>query len=138
VDNVLKQTVSAAATTHAPLQTLYGIRGLTSGSHTIKGVKKDGASMAVDAFTVYNQTVASTTAPRLAAPRSVLIDNNIQTFGDKILFPSKYAGKKISYAIFAMTGKRLRNASTSKSAVNLRQELKLTEGHYIVKIVSVY
>jgi hypothetical protein len=76
-------------------------------------------------------------APRSAAPRSVLIGGNFQIFGDKILFPSKYAGKEIMYAIYDMTGKHLRNASTSKLAVNLRQELKLPDGHYTVKIASV-
>jgi len=79
-------------------------------------------------------------APSPEAPRSALIGaigDNFQIFGDKIVFPSKYAGKEITYAISDMTGKHLRNASTSKSAVNLRQELKLTDGHYLVKIVSV-
>jgi hypothetical protein len=76
-------------------------------------------------------------APSSAAPRSVLIGGNFQIFGDKILFPSKYAGKEIMYAIYDMTGKHLRNASTSKLAVNLRQELKLPDGHYTVKIASV-
>jgi hypothetical protein len=76
-------------------------------------------------------------APSSASPRSVLSDDNFQIFGDKIVFPSKYAGKEIAYAISDMTGKHLRNASTSKLTVNLRQELKLTDGHYLVKIVSV-
>ena len=138
VDNVLKQTVNAVSTTHQPLQTLFGIKGLANGRHTIKGIKKDGSSMAVDAFFVYNQTAASTVAPRQAAQRSVLANDNFQIFGDKILFPSKYVGKEITYAIFDMTGKRLRNAITTKLAVNLRQELKLTDGHYLVKIVSMY
>jgi hypothetical protein len=137
LDNVLVKTVSAAMATHAPLQTLYGIKGLTNGSHTLKGVKKDGASMAVDAFTVYNQTAVSTVAPRPVAPHTVLINENFQIFGDKILFSSKYAGKEITYAIFDMTGKRLRNSSTSKLAVNLRHELQLPDGHYTVQIVSV-
>jgi hypothetical protein len=138
LDNAFGQTVSAVSTTHSPLQTLYEIKGLTNGSHTLKGVKKDGASMAVDVFTVYNQSAVSTVAPRQAAQRSMLTNDNFQIFGDKILFPSKYAGKEITYAIFDMTGKRLRNASTSKLAVNLRHELKLTDGHYLVRIVSVY
>jgi hypothetical protein len=55
VDNVLKQTVKATSTTHQPLQTLFGIKGLDNGRHTIKGVKKDGSSMAVDAFVVYHR-----------------------------------------------------------------------------------
>jgi alpha-galactosidase len=55
MDKVFKQTVNAASTTYRPLQTLFGIKGLANGSHTIKGVKKGGASMAVDAFVVYNQ-----------------------------------------------------------------------------------
>ncbi len=137
LDNVLVKTVSAVSTTHVPLQTLFGIKGLTNGSHTLKAVKKDGSTMAVDAFCVYNQTVVSTVAPRRTAPRSLPANDNFQVFGDRILFPSKYAGKEISYAIFDMTGKRLRNSSTSKLTVNLRQELKLREGHYLVKIVSI-
>jgi alpha-galactosidase len=56
MDKVFKQTVNAASTTYRPLQTLFGIKGLANGSHTIKGVKKGGASMAVDAFVVYNQS----------------------------------------------------------------------------------
>ncbi len=53
VDNVFKQTVNANSTTYRPLQTLFGIKGLAKGSHTIKGVKKDGSSMAVDGFVVW-------------------------------------------------------------------------------------
>jgi hypothetical protein len=77
-------------------------------------------------------------APRSVAPRSVLIGDNFQIFGDKILFPSKYTGKEIMYSVFDMTGKRLRSSSTSKLAVNLRHELKLRDGHYLVRIVSIY
>jgi hypothetical protein len=55
VDNVFKQTVNANSTTYHPLQTLFGIKGLPNGSHTIKGIKKDGSSMAVDAFAVSHQ-----------------------------------------------------------------------------------
>jgi hypothetical protein len=75
-------------------------------------------------------------APRPAAPRSVPSGESFQIFGDRILFPLKYAGKEITYAISDMTGKRLRSASASKPSVNLRRELKLTDGHYLVKIVS--
>src|ERR1022692_3282583 len=53
VDNVFKQTVNANSTTYQPLQTLFGIKGLANGSHTIKGIKKGGSSMAVDAFVVF-------------------------------------------------------------------------------------
>ena len=56
VDNVFKKTVNATSTTYQPLQTLFGIKGLANGSHTIKGIKKNGSSMAVDAFVVYNQS----------------------------------------------------------------------------------
>jgi hypothetical protein len=97
----------------------------------------------MDVFRYIKQAVANVkpvVSIHAVAPhtqRSLLTLDNIQIFGDKILFPSKYAGKKISYAIFDMTGKRLRNANTSKLAVNLRQELKLKDGHYIVKIVSI-
>jgi hypothetical protein len=55
VDNVFKQTVNANSTICRPLQTLFGIKGLANGSHTVKGIKKDGSSMSVDAFVVYNQ-----------------------------------------------------------------------------------
>jgi hypothetical protein len=52
VDNVFKKTVNATSTTYQPLQTLFAIKGLAKGKHTIKGIKKDGPSMAVDAFSV--------------------------------------------------------------------------------------
>jgi hypothetical protein len=39
------------------MQTLFGIKGLANGSHTIKGIKKDGSSMSVDAFAVCNPQV---------------------------------------------------------------------------------
>lgn len=54
VDNVFKKTVNATSATYQPLQTLFGIKGLANGSHTIKGIKKNGSSMALDAFVVYN------------------------------------------------------------------------------------
>jgi hypothetical protein len=57
VDNVFKQTVNANSTTYQPMQTLFGIKGLANGSHTIKGIKKDGSSMSVDAFAVCNPQV---------------------------------------------------------------------------------
>jgi hypothetical protein len=52
VDKVFKQTVNATSTIYQPLQTLFGIKGLAKGRHTIKGIKKDGSSIAVDAFVV--------------------------------------------------------------------------------------
>jgi hypothetical protein len=59
VDNIFKQTVNATSTTYQAMQTLFGIKGLPYGSHTIKGIKKDGSSMSVDAFVVYNLQVST-------------------------------------------------------------------------------
>jgi hypothetical protein len=53
VDNVFKKAVNTNSTIYQPLQTLFGIKRLAKGKHTIKGIKKDGSSMAVDAFVVY-------------------------------------------------------------------------------------
>jgi hypothetical protein len=59
LDGVLKTTVSCANATRLVQQTVYSVGGLTSGSHTLKLVKKDGTYMLIDAITV--STTATTT-----------------------------------------------------------------------------
>ena len=54
VDNVFKQTVSAYNATRLAQQTVYSISGLSSGSHTFKGVKKSGTYMLLDALKIFN------------------------------------------------------------------------------------
>jgi alpha-galactosidase len=54
VDNVFKQTVSAYNATRLAQQTVYSISWPTSGSHTIKGVKKSGTYMILDALKIFN------------------------------------------------------------------------------------
>jgi alpha-galactosidase len=65
VDGVFKQTVSTYNATRLVQQTVYSISGLTSGSHTIKGIKKTGTYMLLDKFNItggtkiqYNNTAA--------------------------------------------------------------------------------
>jgi hypothetical protein len=53
VDGVFQQTVDCSNGSRLVQQVAYGIRGLTPGTHTIKGVKKTGQYMLVDAFTTY-------------------------------------------------------------------------------------
>lgn len=54
IDNVFQQTVSCYnASTRLVQQVVYSKTGLTAGSHTIKGVKKNGQYMLLDAFRVY-------------------------------------------------------------------------------------
>ncbi|MEQ4482641.1 glycoside hydrolase family 27 protein [Cohnella silvisoli] len=52
VDNVFKQTVSTYNATRLTNQVVYGISGLTSGSHTLKAVKKTGTFMLLDSLRV--------------------------------------------------------------------------------------
>jgi hypothetical protein len=54
VDNVFKQTVSANNATRLAQQTVYSVSWPTSGSHTIKGVKKSGTYMLLDALKIFN------------------------------------------------------------------------------------
>ncbi|MDB5055594.1 MAG: hypothetical protein JWM44_3644 [Bacilli bacterium] len=50
IDNVFQQTVSCTNATKIAQQTVYSKTGLTSGTHTIKGVKTSGTYMLVDAL----------------------------------------------------------------------------------------
>jgi hypothetical protein len=52
IDNVFQQTVSTYNATRLVQQTVYSKTGLTNGTHTIKGVKKTGQYMLVDAFSI--------------------------------------------------------------------------------------
>jgi hypothetical protein len=52
LDNVFKQTVSTYNDSRSVQQTVYGISGLSNGSHTIKSVKKSGSYMLLDKFSV--------------------------------------------------------------------------------------
>ncbi len=52
VDNVFQQTVSTYNATRLTNQVVYAVTGLTSGSHTIKGVKKTGTFMLLDSLRV--------------------------------------------------------------------------------------
>ncbi|MEV4511674.1 glycoside hydrolase family 95-like protein [Dactylosporangium sp. NPDC049525] len=54
IDGVFQQTVDCANPTRLAQQVVYSKRGLATGTHTIRGVKKTGQYMLVDAFTTYN------------------------------------------------------------------------------------
>jgi hypothetical protein len=56
IDNVFQQTVDCTNAVRLSQQVVYNKRGLTNGTHTIKGVKKTGSYMLVDAFKVYSST----------------------------------------------------------------------------------
>ncbi|QGR00194.1 glycoside hydrolase family 27 protein [Paenibacillus psychroresistens] len=68
VDGVFKQTVNTYNATRLAQQTVYSITGLSSGSHTIKGIKKTGTYMLLDRISFtggskiqYNNTAAGMT-----------------------------------------------------------------------------
>jgi alpha-L-fucosidase len=54
IDGVFQQTVDCANPTRLAQQVVYSKRGLATGTHAIRGVKKTGQYMLVDAFTTYN------------------------------------------------------------------------------------
>lgn len=53
IDNVFQQTVNCTNATRLVQQVVYSKTGMTAGSHTIKGVKKTGTYMLLDAFRIY-------------------------------------------------------------------------------------
>ena len=52
LDDVLKATVDTTNGARLTQQIIYGVRGLTQGSHTLRGVKRSGTYMLVDRFDV--------------------------------------------------------------------------------------
>jgi alpha-L-fucosidase len=52
LDGTLQQTINCQSPTDQSKQTVYSKTGLTPGAHTLKGVKKSGAYLSVDAFKV--------------------------------------------------------------------------------------
>jgi alpha-galactosidase len=83
VDNVFKKTVSAYNATRLAQQTLYSISGLSSGSHTIKGVKKTGTYMLLDklSFTGGAKIQYNNTAPGITYSGTWVLSSN-RGFGD--------------------------------------------------------
>jgi alpha-galactosidase len=83
VDNVFKQTVSAYNATRLAQQTVYSISGLSSGSHTIKGVKKSGTFMLLDrlSFTGGAKIQYNNTAPGMSYTGAWSLNSN-RGFGD--------------------------------------------------------
>ncbi|MFB9276512.1 X2-like carbohydrate binding domain-containing protein [Cohnella cellulosilytica] len=59
IDGEFKETVDAYDAGRAANQTVFDIAGLASGTHTIKGVKKSGALMKLDALTFTTATLYS-------------------------------------------------------------------------------
>jgi parallel beta-helix repeat protein len=53
IDNVYQTTVDAYSATTQTARTLYSIRGLSSGSHTLKAIKTGGTFMLVDGVRIY-------------------------------------------------------------------------------------
>lgn len=53
IDGVFEETVNCYSATRLTQQTMFSTTGLTSGSHTIKGVKKNGQYMLLDAIRVH-------------------------------------------------------------------------------------
>ncbi|QGQ98975.1 hypothetical protein EHS13_30900 [Paenibacillus psychroresistens] len=54
IDGVFQQTVNTYNATRLVQQVIYSKTGLSNASHTIKGIKKSGSYMEVDAFKVYS------------------------------------------------------------------------------------
>ncbi|BBI35855.1 LamG domain-containing protein [Cohnella abietis] len=54
IDGVFQQTVDCTHSSKITQQVVYSKNGLTNGIHKIKGVKKSGTYMLVDAFVTYN------------------------------------------------------------------------------------
>jgi alpha-L-fucosidase len=52
IDGVVQQTVDLRSATDQPSQTVYSKTGLAPGRHVLKGVKKNGTYLSVDAFKV--------------------------------------------------------------------------------------
>jgi alpha-L-fucosidase len=52
VDNVLRATVDTTSATRQTQQVIYSVRGLSAGSHTLRGVKRSGTYLLVDRFDV--------------------------------------------------------------------------------------
>ncbi|MDQ1046314.1 hypothetical protein [Streptomyces sp. V4I2] len=64
VDGTSKGQFDTSATTRQAQQTVYGVSGLTAGSHTIQVVKRSGSFATVDGFEVtgvYNDTASAIT-----------------------------------------------------------------------------
>ena len=84
IDNVLKQTVNTSASSYQAQQTIYSISGLSSGSHTVKIVKKDGTYMQLDAFnvTVSSPAMLNDTASGITYSGSSWATSSGRGFGD--------------------------------------------------------
>jgi hypothetical protein len=83
VDGVFKQTVSTYNASRLVQQTVYSISGLSSGSHTIKGVKKSGTYMLLDrlSFTGGTKVQYNDTDPGITYSGTWSL-NNGRGFGD--------------------------------------------------------
>ncbi|BBI32659.1 hypothetical protein KCTCHS21_20580 [Cohnella abietis] len=82
VDNVFKQTVNTYNATRQAQQTVYRISGLSSGSHTIKAVKKSGTYMLIDQFKVLsNKIQINDTDPGIIHSGAWSLNSN-RGFGD--------------------------------------------------------
>ena len=65
IDGTLTQTVNAANSTRLVQQTLYTQTWPTSGTHTIKAVKRTGTFMLIDAFRIHAATIVDDTDSRI-------------------------------------------------------------------------
>jgi chitinase len=60
VDGVFQTTVSCVSSTRLAQQVVYSASGLASGTHTLKGVKKDGTYMLIDELIVHQSSQTTT------------------------------------------------------------------------------
>lgn len=75
IDDVFQQTVDCYSPTMQTQQAVFGKTGLAFGTHTIKGVKRSGTYMDVDAIKVYKGTALSP-APAAVTPDITTLKHN--------------------------------------------------------------
>jgi alpha-L-fucosidase len=118
IDDVLQQTVNCQTASEQYKQTAYRKTGLPRGKHTIKGVKKSGGLLSVDAFKVLNDTApaqlpAVKSEVPLAGKRVLWLGDSITQIGEYVTFTEYYLAKMFPTAKFDFINVGLSSETTS-------------------------
>ncbi|GIG63561.1 hypothetical protein Lfu02_79330 [Longispora fulva] len=104
IDNVFQQTVNTSNSTRLVQQAVYSKTWPTSGSHTIKAVKKDGSYMLLDAFRVHQDVTVNNTDASIAYTGAWSVSSNrgVGDYADDVRY-TMTNGDAVSYT-FTGTG----------------------------------
>jgi alpha-L-fucosidase len=137
IDGALVTTVDCSNASRLAQQVVFH-RDLASGNHTIKGVKKSGTYMLLDALRIRidpNATpVAGTPNTTTISPLTPQREVIFRCGENRFIVPNGISGTSFAIVIYNLSGKCLKKAIISGRSFNPKKDFGISEGAFLARI----